>query len=201
MNGRLHQRMDEATLRQLKENRYWYLFLGLGLIILGMLAIAYAFTSTLFSVVYLGAILFFVGVFKAGTAIKSDRWGNFFLYLFLAVLYCVSGLFIAVNPLVSALSLTLLFAILFIVSGVLKVIFSFIYHVPARGLLFFSGLIGIILGSLIWYQWPYSGLWVIGTFVGIDAVFTGWKWIMLSLAAKSIKLNVYEKDGYNKDNF
>jgi hypothetical protein len=27
-----------------------------------------------------------------------------------------------------------------------------------------------MLGILIWAQWPFSGMWVIGPFVGIDMI-------------------------------
>jgi hypothetical protein len=37
---------------------------------------------------------------------------------------------------------------------------------------------------MIWRQWPVSGLWVIGLFVGIEMIFYGWSLVMLSLVAK-----------------
>jgi uncharacterized membrane protein HdeD (DUF308 family) len=35
---------------------------------------------------------------------------------------------------------------------------------------------------------PEAALWVIGLFVGIDMIFTGWTWVMLSLAVKTLKV-------------
>jgi uncharacterized membrane protein HdeD (DUF308 family) len=43
----------------------------------------------------------------------------------------------------------------------------------------------LILGALIWAQWPSSALWVIGLLVGIQLVFTGWALVMLALAARA----------------
>jgi uncharacterized membrane protein HdeD (DUF308 family) len=37
------------------------------------------------------------------------------------------------------------------------------------------------MGFLLLAQWPASGLWVIGLFVGIDLIFRGWTWIRLAL--------------------
>jgi uncharacterized membrane protein HdeD (DUF308 family) len=37
---------------------------------------------------------------------------------------------------------------------------------------------------LIYAEWPASGLIVIGLFVGIDLLLSGWYWILLSLAAR-----------------
>jgi uncharacterized membrane protein HdeD (DUF308 family) len=44
-----------------------------------------------------------------------------------------------------------------------------------------------VLGLLIYKQWPASGLWVIGMFVGIDLVFNGWAWVMLALGLRQFK--------------
>jgi uncharacterized membrane protein HdeD (DUF308 family) len=47
-----------------------------------------------------------------------------------------------------------------------------------------NGIISVCLGISIWQQWPYSGLWVIGLFVGIEMLFCGWSWVMLGLAVR-----------------
>jgi uncharacterized membrane protein HdeD (DUF308 family) len=39
---------------------------------------------------------------------------------------------------------------------------------------------------LIWQEWPVSGFWVIGLFVGIDMIFNGVTWIMLALRLKQL---------------
>jgi uncharacterized membrane protein HdeD (DUF308 family) len=44
----------------------------------------------------------------------------------------------------------------------------------------------LTLGVMILLQWPFSGFWVIGLFVGIDLLFSGWTWIMLALRLKSL---------------
>jgi uncharacterized membrane protein HdeD (DUF308 family) len=45
------------------------------------------------------------------------------------------------------------------------------------------GIASLVLGIGIWRQWPLSGLWVIGLFVGIELMVNGWRLIMLGLAA------------------
>ena len=39
---------------------------------------------------------------------------------------------------------------------------------------------------VIWRQWPVSGLWVLGLFIGIDMIFYGWSLIMLALAVRGL---------------
>lgn len=183
-----NNKISPEAIMQFKENSSWYLILGLLLVVLGSLAIIFSAWSTIVSVIYLGSMLVALGLFKAIKAYKVSKWSNFFLNIFLSVLYTVFGFFIVFYPGINAITLTLFFAILFIISGITRIIFAIGKYTPQRGLLIINGIITLILGGLIWYQWPSSGLWVIGTFVGIEAIFTGFNWIMLSLHAKELKI-------------
>jgi hypothetical protein len=49
-----------------------------------------------------------------------------------------------------------------------------------------SGGVTLLLGILIWAEWPVSGLWVIGTFVAIDMFFSGVWLIMLALNVRGL---------------
>lgn len=192
-----------SAVKQLKENSHWSLLLGIGLVALGILAIGCSLMSTLVTVVLIGVVIFSVGVFEGIQALKMNRWGGFFLHLFLSIVYVVAGLLIITNPAVNALTLTLLLAFSFIITGAMRMFFSLARDIPHKPWLFLNGLLTLVLGILIWYQWPVSGLWVIGTFVGIDAIFTGWTWIMLSMQAKRLgdKLQNFQKNDkapYNK---
>jgi uncharacterized membrane protein HdeD (DUF308 family) len=185
-NNGLDIALTASLKKQLKQNADWFLLLGIGLVILGTLALLFSYKSTLFTVMYLGILLTIMGFFEGIKAFKLSQWSSFFLHLFLAVLYIISGVFITSNPLVNAITLTLLLSIFFVVTGILRIIFAFAKHVVHKNWMILNGVITTVLGLLIWAQWPVSGLWVIGMFVGIDAIFTGWTWIMLSLAAKKI---------------
>lgn len=187
MNNHDIFQINPHALKQLKKNSSWYLALGIGLVTLGSLATIFSFISTIVSVIYLGIFIIILGLFEGVKALKIHLWSNFFLHLFLSILYIIIGIFIILNPAASALSLTFLLSIFFVVSGIMRIIFGLSKHVPHRIWLVINGIVTLILGLLIWYEWPYSGLWVIGTFIGIDTILTGWTWIMLSIEAKKLK--------------
>ena len=44
----------------------------------------------------------------------------------------------------------------------------------------------LLLGIMIWEQMPFSGLWVIGTFLGIDLIFNGWSYFLLGLNVRGL---------------
>ncbi len=49
-----------------------------------------------------------------------------------------------------------------------------------------DGLITLVLGLFVLAEWPVSGLWVIGLFVGIDLIFYGCAWIGLALNLRTM---------------
>ena len=89
------------------------------------------------------------------------------------------------RPLISAEAVTFVMAIFFLIGGIFQLIGSFVVALPGAGWQGLDGIITIILGALVLAQWPASGLWVIGLFIGIDLIFYGLAWIALALGLRS----------------
>lgn len=176
------------TMKQLKENSGWYMLLGIAFIIMGTLAVLFSTVSTVFSMFYLGIALIVFSVFEGIHAWHMRDWGNFFLHLFLAVLYAAGGVFVLYNPMLNAITLTLVLAAFFFFSGITKIIVALSRNLPHKTWLIVNGAVSILLGALVWLQWPSSGLWVIGMFVGIDAILAGWSLVMLVQQTKKSSL-------------
>jgi uncharacterized membrane protein HdeD (DUF308 family) len=49
-----------------------------------------------------------------------------------------------------------------------------------------DGIITLLLGLLIYVQWPSSSAWAIGTLVGISMIMSGVSRVMLSLAVRKV---------------
>jgi uncharacterized membrane protein HdeD (DUF308 family) len=111
----------------------------------------------------------------------ASKWSGLFLSLLLGILYIITGLLCIANPRMAAITLTLWIAALCFVIGLFKMITSLMLRFEHWGWVFFNGLITFILGALIYANWPVSGLWVIGLFIGIDLILAGWTWVLLSL--------------------
>lgn len=156
--------------------------------LLGGLVINQAFAATIFSVFLFGMLIAGAGVVQVVQAFMARQWSGLFLSLLLGILYLVTGALCIVRPAEAAINITLLIAAFCFVSGLFKVISSLMMQFEHWGWVFFNGVVTFILGMLIYNQWPISGLWVIGLFVGVDMILSGWSWILLSLVArKSIK--------------
>jgi uncharacterized membrane protein HdeD (DUF308 family) len=50
----------------------------------------------------------------------------------------------------------------------------------------FSAAAGVVLGFLLLREWPLSGLWAIGTLVGINLLFAGFSIISVGSAARAV---------------
>jgi uncharacterized membrane protein HdeD (DUF308 family) len=108
------------------------------------------------------------------------------LHLLVGVLYVLVGFIIIDQPLNAAIELTLLIAIFLMVSGIFRVVFAVAERFAGSGWVLLNGVVTFVLGLLIYKQWPASGLWVIGLFIGIDLIFNGWAWVALALGLRQM---------------
>ena len=109
------------------------------------------------------------------------RWEGFFLALLIAILFGIVGLLMVVRPVMSAEALTFVMSLFFLLGGLYQLVAAVWTHLPGWGWHAMNGVIAALMGVLILARWPFSGLWVIGLFVGIDLIFYGWAWVALAL--------------------
>lgn len=169
-------------------HRHWVLFFALGiiLILLGGMGISAAGLVTLASVVFFGWLLIIGGAAVAIHAFWAKRWSGFFLQLLSGVLYLIVGWILVTRPGIGALTLTLVLAISLVVQGAFRIGVALSTRMDGWGMLLVSGIITLVLGLMIWNEWPLSGIWVIGLFVGIDLIFYGWWLVSLALSVRHL---------------
>jgi uncharacterized membrane protein HdeD (DUF308 family) len=170
----------------LSRNWGWLLAFGILMIILGIFAIGAPVVATIAFQVVLGWLLVIGGIAEGIHAFMAQNWRGFLFELLSAILYVVVGALLLFNPLLGAAALTLLLAVFLVVEGIFKIIMALrVRDHRGWGWVLASGILSLILGAMIWAQWPASGLWVIGLLVGIQLLFTGWSVVMLALAARA----------------
>ena len=173
-----------AGLAELKRNKGWLLALGIGLVVLGFIAIGASAMTTILSVFFLGCILLLGGVVQVAHAFSAHRWSGFFIHLLVGILYLITGLLMTVNPTAAGVSITLIMAMFFLVEGAFRIVTTLFARFPHWGWQLFSGIVTFLLGMLIWSEWPIAGLNIIGIFVGVNMIFNGWGLVMLAAALK-----------------
>lgn len=165
----------QGTLRKVTAST---LVCGILLMIIGLFAVINSVYATAVTVGVIGTVLLIGGLVQAAQAILSRRWKSFLLHLLVAVLYVVAGFMVFSNPVATALSVSLLVASFLIVGGIFKIVASASIRFEQWGWTVFSGVASIVLGVLIFAQWPISALWILGVIVGVELFFMG-----VSLAA------------------
>ncbi len=178
---------DGTWLAEAKKNAGLLIFLGVLTVIFGVMAIAAPMITGITVAVFVGFLLLFTGIMRIVFALKSGQWGSGIWGTIIGLLGAVAGLLLIFRPMVGLLTLTLLLAIYFFVDGISEIIAAFkIKPDQGWGWELFNGVIALLLGIMIWRQWPMSGSWAIGVLVGVHILITGWTMIVLGTGARRI---------------
>jgi uncharacterized membrane protein HdeD (DUF308 family) len=163
----------------------WSMIWGILTFICGLIAIGLPLISSIGIVIVLAWVILFAGVSHLVFAFHSRGVGSVLWQILLGVLYLLAGIYLLINPLLGVVSLTLVLAVFLVLEGIIEIALYFgLRGVQHSGWVLLDGIITLILGILIWRQWPSSSVWVIGTLIGISLIFSGISRIMLSLAAR-----------------
>jgi uncharacterized membrane protein HdeD (DUF308 family) len=174
-------------MRNLRASWIWFLVLGIAMVALGTFAIGYACLAqiTVAATWLFGFLMIAGGIAEIINSLHAGRWSGTLVHLLLGVLYAVVGLMIVDQPETAAVQLTLIIALFLIVSGIFRMVFAISERFTGWGWVLLNGGVTLLLGMMIYKQWPLSSLWVIGLFIGIDLIFNGWAWIMLAIGLRT----------------
>jgi uncharacterized membrane protein HdeD (DUF308 family) len=154
----------------------WWLFLvvGAAMVLVGVLAAAAPYTAAMLLTLLLGWALIIGGVAQTIFAIKTRAERLLVLNVVIACLYLIVGILILTRPMASVLTLTLLLALFLTVDGIVKI---------ARGLAnrrlgnwawsLAGGIVILILGLVVWSQFPAAGMRMLGLFAGLALILSG----------------------------
>ena len=160
---------------------------GIAVLILGLLAIAMPFIMGVAVTVIIGVILIAAGVAELVYTFKSRSFGEGFFRFLFGLLAILAGLSLVSQPNAGLATITLFLAIWFFVDGIITLIQGFRWRpFDGWGWMVFSGIVSIILGVMIWRQFPVSAVWLVGVLVGIRLIFAGWTMIMLGNVGEAI---------------
>jgi uncharacterized membrane protein HdeD (DUF308 family) len=179
-------RMIQENVHELRDNWYWFVILGAALIVLGLVALSYSVIASVFTAMVAGYFLVFGGVFYVVGAFFTRSWGGFFLGLLAGVLHLAVGLIIVDRPVEAVIVYTLLMAVFFFVEGLFKIFAALAGQFRHWGWVFGNGVVAVLLGVLIWRQWPFDGLWIVGAFLGINLLVSGASYISLGLNVRRL---------------
>lgn len=171
----------------MKKNWGWFLTAGIIMVVIGVIALAVPAAATVVVELFLGWVFLIGGIFEIISACTSWSSGSSVIRLLSGILSVIVGIILLTFVAQGVLVITLLLGIYFIVQGVVSLIWAFQARpLPNWGWVLFNGIVSLILGGLIWGEWPGDAAWVIGLLVGIGLIFGGWTRIMLAVAFRGL---------------
>ena len=166
-------------------NAIWLVALGVFEVLIGAAAIFVPFLAGIAATVVIGGMLLVGGIARVIRMFRAQTFGQGIWALVGGLLAVLVGLIMLSRPLIGLGSLTLLLGGYFFVQGVSSLVLSFRTRPHrASGWLLVDGIITVLLALIIVSGWPLSGLWAIGTLVGIDLLITGAASISIGSAAR-----------------
>src|SRR5262249_23296768 len=169
-------RLERQFANALREN--WHLLLTEGIILalLGAAAIVVPQVATLAVTILLSWLFLISGVVGLITTFMMRQAPGFWWSLFSAILAIAAGVMLIGWPVAGAQSLTLLLIFFFILEGVATIMYALEHkrELSGRwGLLLLSGIVDLILATILFAGWPVTASWALGLLVGINMLFGG----------------------------
>jgi uncharacterized membrane protein HdeD (DUF308 family) len=144
--------------------------LGVIAMILGMLCMVMPGITGLSVMTMVGVLVLAAGLVRMFWAFKAGSFGKGLLAFLLGVLTLLAGVALLANPLFAASLMTILLAIYFIADGIVEIAAG----MGRSGWLVFAGIVSILLGILLWRQFPMiGGVFAIGILFGIKLFMVG----------------------------
>lgn len=165
----------------------WYIAAAVFLILLGIFGIAEPGLAGLGVTLLVGWILIGGAVMHFMAAFKGGGAKQVIFQLLVGLVYLIGGGYFLTHTIMGTATLTLLLSGVILAEGVIEIVSYF--RMRGEGASFWiliNGIITLLLGCLIFFHWPSSSVWAIGTLVGINLLMTGISRLMFGLAARKL---------------
>jgi len=160
---------------------------GVLLIIFGMVAIGWPFLAAVAVNVAIAWLIVLAGVVHLMLGVRAHGAGSMIWKVLVGLAYLFFGAYLIIHPVLGVTSLTLVLALLFLIEGILDIILFFkMRPLGGSSWVLVDGIVTLLLGLMIYLQWPSSSAWAIGILVGVSMIISGVTRVMLSLAMRKV---------------
>jgi len=158
---------------------------GVLLIVFGMVAVGSPLLAAVAVSALVAWLIVLAGVVHLMLAFRVHQAGSVIWKVLVGIAYLCFGGYLLIHPVLGVASLTLLLASLFLIEGILNIVL-YVKMRPIHGSswMLVDGVVTLLLGLMIYLQWPSSSAWAIGTLVGVSMIFSGVARVMMSLAVR-----------------
>lgn len=179
------QPMEKSLIEGIKDNAGLTKAIGVCLLILGILAVAAPLAAGASLMFIIGIMLIMGGGAQCVLAFKAGAFGRGLLVFLMGALTLLVGIYMIGQPVAALASITLFLAFYFVATGIVEIVAAFNVK-PAAGWggMLFNAIVTLLLGVMIWRQFPLSGIWAVGVLFGVKLISSGMALIALGAAVK-----------------
>jgi uncharacterized membrane protein HdeD (DUF308 family) len=165
----------------------WYILAAVLFILLGLFAIVEPATAAVGIALLVGWLLIFGGLAHVIGTFRGGGAKRVFFQILSAAVFLIAGFYVLTHRELAVGTLTALLALAIFAEGVFDIITYFrLQREHPSGWMLLNGIVALLLGGLIWFQWPSSSAWAIGTLVGVNLLMTGITRLMFGLAGRRL---------------
>ncbi|MFC6635279.1 HdeD family acid-resistance protein [Microbulbifer taiwanensis] len=148
--------------------------LGILIIVMGALALMAPGITGISIAMAVGVLVLVGGILRLIWAFRAGSFARGIVSVALGLLTIVAAVILLSHPLLLTSTLVLLLAIYFIVDGAAELLAGWRAK-PETGKtwLILGGLVSILLGVILWTQYPLSGNWALGILFGVKLISIG----------------------------
>jgi len=177
------------TMVDRRSNGIWigFLFYGIVLLVLGVLALAAPAVASIAADIFVGWLFIISGIIGLVATLSSWRTPGGLWGVIGALLALILGVLLAFHPIAGLLSLTLLLIVFFILEGVAQIVLALSHRrllYRSWGWMLASGIADLALAAIIIAGWPMTAAWALGLIVGVNLITSGVAMITGALAAR-----------------
>jgi uncharacterized membrane protein HdeD (DUF308 family) len=167
-----------------QRHRGLFLFEGILLTVLGVIAVVVPVVASLAATLFFGWIFLLSGVVGLYTTLHGRHVPGFWWSLLSAFVGIVAGVLLLGWPSQGIFSLTAVLIAFLLVEGAVTIFYALEHRSgPVRwGYMLASGIVDLTLGIILFAGLPGTATWAIGLLIGINMFFGGWALILMALS-------------------
>jgi uncharacterized membrane protein HdeD (DUF308 family) len=160
---------------------------GIIAITLGVFCLLAPGLTGVWALTLMGLLVLAAGIVRMIWAFQAGSFDKGLLMFAIGGLTLLCGIALVANPFFASGVLTVMLAVYFIFDGISEIVGG-VHTRPGAGWgwMLCGGIVSILLGIMIWAQFPLSGAWALGILLGIKLFFVGLIMVMGGSAVRSM---------------
>ena len=171
---------------------WWFMFRGGMMFLLGSLLLIFTVLEPDMKMLgesaswlpIVSTLILFIGILRCLDAFASNSKALFLMNMQAGIIDAVCGFVILTNLHEESVTLSLLIAAYLFIQGLFRIIITFSIETPNPNSIRIGGYISVLLGIMVWMNWPFSALWFLSFALSAEITTRGWA---LMFYAHSVK--------------